>query len=86
MLRNSVQKGPRFSSGQFTSPCVQPFGPYTHPYSNESRVPPLRLQESNYFTLAQAFANFSKMHMKHLIQKWKKGGHWVWTGEKKGGH
>ena len=30
------------------------------------------------------FANLSKCTVKLLIQKWKKGSHWVWTGEKRG--
>ena len=29
-VRNSVHKGPKFSSGPFTSPSVQPFGPHIY--------------------------------------------------------
>ena len=40
LLRNSVYKGPKFGSGPFTSPSVDPFGPHTYTKMKVKCPPP----------------------------------------------
>ena len=52
-------RSPRFSSGQFTSPCVKPFGPLNHTQM-KVECHPRGYNNLSVFILAQVFANFSK--------------------------